>query len=73
MMDLNGHYEMRRQHYQDMLREAEENRLARELGFTETNTLHSLAAKFWGWLSQRPVPRIASNDDSLIRRTRYDG
>ncbi len=73
MMDVNGTYEMRRQQYQDMLREAEEYRLARELGFTEAGTVRVLAAKLRAWLSQIISPEVTSRDAALIRRPRSGG
>ncbi len=73
MMDVNGHYEMRRQQYQAMLREAEQYRLARELGFTEAGALRSIAARLWGRLSRIIAPEVTSSDEALIRRTRFGG
>lgn len=68
MMDVYGHYEMRRQQYQDMLREAEEYHLARELGFREADALRSIAAKLWAWLSQIRSPKVTSSEEALMRR-----
>ena len=67
------HYELRRQRYQDLLREAEEWRLARELGLTEVDTLHAIAASFWNRVSQIISPQVTSSDEALIRRTRSGG
>ncbi len=50
MMDMR--YEIRMQQYRDMLREAEEYRLARALGYREADMLRSMAAKLWARLSQ---------------------
>jgi hypothetical protein len=51
-MDTNGRYEIKMEHYRALLREAEEYRLARELGFSEADVLRSIAAKLWAWLPQ---------------------
>jgi len=61
-MDVNGRFEQRMQHYQSLLREAEENRLARELGFTEANTLYTIATGLWNKLSRRFSPDVASRE-----------
>jgi hypothetical protein len=73
MMDVNGHYEQRRQHYQDLLQEAEEQRLARELGFNGAGTRRSSAAGFWGWLSRILSSEVPSSHECTIRHTPYGG
>lgn len=67
MMDVHGYYEMRRQKYQDMLREAEQYRLARELGVTDADRFRSIAARFWNWL-----PRILSLKVTRSNNTRSE-
>jgi hypothetical protein len=56
-----------------MLREAEQYRLARELGFTEVGALGSIAAKLQAWLFRITSPEVTGSDDALIRRTRQGG
>ena len=64
MMDPNGHYEMKRQKYEDMLREAEQHRLAREAGFRNFDVLRSIAIKLRAWLSQITAREVASSDEA---------
>jgi len=66
-------YELRRQQYQEFLREAEEYRLARALGFREADALRSIAAKLWARLSQVISPEVTNSDEALIRRPRSGG
>ena len=66
-------YELRRQQYQEFLREAEEYRLARALGYREADMLRSMAAKLWARLSQIISPEVTRRDEALIRRTRSGG
>jgi L-amino acid N-acyltransferase YncA len=67
---MGRHHEIRMQQYQNMLREAEQYRLARELGFIESGTFRSLAAKLQAWLSQLTSREIASSDEAFISNTR---
>ena len=74
MTDVNGAYEQRMQQYQSLLREADEQRFARELGLTQASAWPiSCPAWLWARLSQVMSPEVASSDESLIRRTRYGG
>ena len=70
---IDGHYIQRMQRYEAIRREAEQWHLARAVGYREDGALRSLAARFRGWLSQRPSRLIASSDDALIGRTGYGG
>ncbi len=75
MMDVNGHYEQRMQHYQSLLREAEEHRVAREAGsrYQKTPGIHSLiVAAIRAWLSRLTAPEISRNE-TLIHSTRDGG
>jgi|RhiMetdeSRZDD1v2_1073273.scaffolds.fasta_scaffold4197124_1 hypothetical protein len=50
-MDLDVQYELRKQHCQDILREAEQYRLARKAGYTEVKEFRLFVARLWGfWL-----------------------
>jgi hypothetical protein len=83
MMDVDGYYQYRMEHYHSILREAEQDRLAQELGVTETGILRSVVADFQQWLSHVTSPLIASNHPESASpssnepfpapRTRYGG
>jgi hypothetical protein len=73
MMDLNLHYELRKQHYQSLLREAEKQRLVQELGFKKAISLRSISSRMWGWLLQMKSPEVTNSGETLTRRTRYGG
>jgi hypothetical protein len=64
------HYELRKQRYEEMLREAQEHRLVRELGVTEVVPWRTMAARFLNRLSQIISPQVTSREEALIRRTR---
>jgi hypothetical protein len=70
-MDVNGHYEQRRQHYQSLLREAEEVRLARELGLTRAGARRSLGTGLWGALLRVFSPKTIRSGSTVTQRARY--
>ncbi len=70
MMDMR--YDIRRQQHQDLLREAEAYRLARELGVTDGGRLRSIATRLRVWLSQIRPPKVPGSDGALTRRTRKE-
>jgi hypothetical protein len=70
MMDVNSHYEMRRQQYQDMLREAEQYRLARELGLIEVGARRSIVARLRVWLSQIRSSKVNSSEIAAVQTER---
>lgn len=72
MMD--GHYIQRMQQYEDMLREAEQWRLARAMGmakYPNLGLLRSIAGRFWGWLSRIISPQVGSEQSSLHRQRNW--
>ena len=74
MMDVDGGFEQRMQQYESLLREAEERRLAREIGLTQASGWPiSCPAWLWARLSQMMSPEVANSDESLIRHIRYGG
>jgi hypothetical protein len=75
-MDINDHFERRMQQYESFLREAEERRLARDVGMPDCpdlELLRPMASGLWGWLSQLISPEVANSDESIIRNIRYGG
>jgi hypothetical protein len=70
-MDVNGHYEQRRQHYQSLLREAEEVRLARELSVTRAGARRTLGTGLWSALSRVFSPKTIRNEPTVTQRARF--
>jgi hypothetical protein len=59
--------EVRKRHYQSLLHEAEQQRLVRELGSTETSRLRSIVARLRRWLSHlifQKLPALRKHTDT---------
>lgn len=71
MMNIDIQYEVRKQRYEFLLREAEERRLARELGFTDLIILRLVVTELWKWLSRTVTTKVTKAEQSLISREQH--
>jgi hypothetical protein len=75
MMDKDGYFQYRMEHYQSLVSEAEKARLLQELGVTQMDVLRSVAADFQEWLSRIIGAKIASvkgSDETPARNVEDD-